>query len=137
MLFVDVKILLLKDFLIVISSIDFDVLVIDIVVSFLLIDFCGDNDFFFKGSKYYFLKWLKKFLVFLKNFFVRFFFLDNLLDFCNDCLMEKFRILVVILLCIWVEEYYENCGCFERLFIVEFYLGFFGFVIIDMGFEYY
>ena len=136
--FADAKTSLSKDFsTATINSTDFDALVTDTVVSSSSIDSFGDNDSRFKGSKYYSLKRSKKSLVFPKNYLPRSFSLDNSLDPCNDCLMEKSRTLAAIPPCIRVEEYRENRGCFERSLTVEFNLGSSGSVTIDTGPEYY
>ena len=135
--FVNAKTSLSKDFSTATNSADFDTLVTDTVVSSSSIDSFGDNDSRFKGSKYYSLKRSKKSLVFPKNYLARSFSLDNTLDPCNDCLMEKSRTLAAIPPCIRVEEYCENRGCFERSLTVEFNPGSTGSVTIDTGPEYY
>ena len=120
------------------TSADFDTLVTDIVVSSSSIDSCCDNDARFKSSKYYSLKRAKKALVFPNNNITRSFSLDDSLDPpCTDSLMEKSRTLAAIPPCIRVEEYRENCGCFERSLTVEFSPGSSGSVTIDTGPEYY
>lgn len=119
------------------TSADFDTLVTDIVVSSSSIDSCCDNDARFKSSKYYSLKRSKKKLVFPNNNITRSFSLDDSLDPHTDPLMEKSRTLAAIPPCIRVEEYRENCGCFERSLTVEFNPGSSGSVTIDTRPEYY